>query len=161
MNRKRLILLLLFFTSVKEIKAQQYIFDIDKVIMCLNEKIESYNFGIEDLNEIKKSDIVVFYSDTLTNLKFRSFEATDNYNKLNLKFKLSYYYSENTKTILKVEKKLVEVHRETISQLGIEFIIRIENLVICINVSKHFEGSFLYLKNIMFQIILDYINQCK
>lgn len=161
LNRNCLILLLMYFTSFTKVKAQKNLFTIDKIILCLNEKIETYNFGIEELKEIKKSDTLVFYSDTLRNIKFRSFEATDSYNKLNLKFKINYYYSDDPKTILMVEKQLLEVHRETISQLDKEFIVRVENLVICISVSKQFDGSFLYLKNIMFQLIIDYLNQCK
>ena len=164
MNLRTLKYFFIIFTisicGVKEAQAQEKI-NVDEVIKCLNSKIISYNIGVSQLHKIQKTDTIISSIDTTNKILIRSFDAINNYNKLKIKLKIDYYYSNDLTTIKKLENVLLNYHNLEIKKIETEYIVRVENLIISVNVSKKFEGSYIYLKNTIFNLVLDYINFCK
>lgn len=159
MNTKAILYLITIFFS-NFIVAQSQI-DIKKTIDCLNSKVITYNVGITKFELLEKTNTIISNIDSLNKVYIWSYEAKSNYNKHDFKLLIDYYYSNDKITVKKLEKSMLEFHFLEIKKLETEYIVRVENLIIKINITNKFEESYQYLKSIIFRLILDYINNCK
>lgn len=130
----------------------------ETTINCLNEKIDSpyTEFTSFELIEETDSSLVKGIKQPIN---YRRFSSSTSLNRLDFIFTIEYYYGDAGQLSI-LEKDLIDQYSDIIAEQETKLIERVGEFVVCVSVSKGFDDSFSYLKDIMYRLLLGFVNEC-